>query len=109
MAKIKGSKVTKSETAPKSEKTEKTEKVAKNLKVGKGGKTETKTTKTSVAANYKRGTLGKAVYGYFDDCKAHKKDPVYEDCEKLAQKAMPGTKFNKLHYSWYKNKWNLKQ
>ena len=56
---------------------------------------------------YKRGTLIKQIYAYFD--KVGVDDAKYDVCEKLAKKIKPDTKFNKYHFSWYKNDYKNKR
>lgn len=64
-----------------------------------------KKTQTTQKSPYKRGSLGKAIYAYFDECASAKAEPKYEQALSIAQGQMPETKFNKAHYAWYKNKW----
>lgn len=61
----------------------------------------------TLPTTYKRGSLGKSIYAYFDECKKSKTEPNYESLAKIVFKILPSSKFNKGHYSWYKNKWNL--
>lgn len=79
----------------------------------KKGKTVVKTKKTSPKEKdkkkkgYKRGSLMKSIYDYFDEVGVD--SAKYEATEKLAKKIMPSTKFNKAHFSWYKNDYRNKQ
>jgi len=66
-------------------------------------KTSEKSSTKSKKTTYKRGSLGQAIYEYFD--KVGVDEAKYDDTLKVAQKVMPTTKFNKSHYSWYKNKY----
>jgi hypothetical protein len=81
----------------------KTQKVAKVKKVTK----KSKVTKGSQVTKSKRVGLGKQVYNLFDKKGGIKNlDNIsYEEVEKFAKKLMPNTKFNKMHMSWYKNKY----
>lgn len=56
---------------------------------------------------YKRGTLGKGIYAYFQRVGLDK--ATYEETERLAKKLMPGTKFNRYHYAWYRNNFPIWQ
>jgi hypothetical protein len=59
------------------------------------------------STSYKRGSLKHALNSLFDEKGV---DVVkYEEALAAAKKAMPNTKFNKLHFSWYKNKYNEAQ
>lgn len=56
---------------------------------------------------YKRGTLSGVMRNYlkkFFDKTGNFEGATYAEAEKLAHNAMPTTKFNKYHWSWYKNK-----
>lgn len=67
----------------------------------KAGKEPKKTGKDGgKMSKYVRGTLIKSIYAYFDE---KWPDVIYEDTEKLAKQIKPDTKFNKYHFSWYKN------
>lgn len=52
-------------------------------------------------SQYIRGTLIKSIYAYFD--KVGIDNVNYEDTETLAKSIKKDTKFNKYHYSWYRN------
>ena len=54
----------------------------------------------------RRGGIGKAIYGLFDEKGIE--NVTYEECETLAKKIKPDTKFNPSHFSWYKNKYRNK-
>lgn len=54
-------------------------------------------------SGYRRGALTVAIYSYFDQIGVD--NAKYEGTEKVAKKALPTTKFNKYHLSWYKNKY----
>jgi hypothetical protein len=95
--------------APKKVVIKKTAKQADKASKSAKAKKQVKSAPQTGNTTYKRGTLGKAIYGYFDACKAKKAEPNYDEALAIAQKSMPETKFNKFHYSWYKNKWNLRQ
>lgn len=63
-------------------------------------KTTTKKTKKSKS---KKITLMQTIFNYFT--KSNDFENVkYEDCLKLAKATKKDTKFNKNHFSWYKNK-----
>jgi hypothetical protein len=69
-------------------------------------KVDKKDTQLPQTKNYKRGNLMGNMREYFR--KFYEKDgnfnnAKYEDAEKLAKSIMPTTKFNKYHFSWYKN------
>jgi len=59
--------------------------------------------KTTEEATYKRGSLGTAIYSYFDKVGVDNAD--YEETLKLAKSVKSNTKYNKYHLSWYKNKY----
>jgi hypothetical protein len=65
--------------------------------------TKTKASKTKATSNYKRGTLTHSIYEYFDKVGVDNAD--YEKALSIAQNALPTTKFNKNHFSWYRNKY----
>ena len=74
-----------------------TKKVKKVSKKRKSKKTKSKVR----VKQYQRGTLIKSIYALFD---AVGWDTItYEECLELAQSIKPDTKFNKYHFSWYKN------
>lgn len=66
-------------------------------------KKKAKKSKKGGKKTYKRGSLGQAIYAHFDKVKVD--EAKYDDCLKIAKKIMPATKFNKSHFSWYKNKY----
>ena len=68
---------------------------------------ESKETKKSKKSGYKRGSLGKAIYAYFDDVGVDNAE--YDVALKIAQKTLATTKFDKYHFSWYKNKYRQNQ
>jgi hypothetical protein len=79
-------------------------KVQKELeKLPKVAKKILKKVATKKSENYKRGSLGKAIYAYFD--KVEVDNANYEVSLKLAKTIMPTTKYAKTHFSWYKNKY----
>lgn len=51
----------------------------------------------------KKLKIGKAIYDYFD--KVGLENAKYEVSLKIAKKANSTTKYNKSHFSWYKNKY----
>ena len=55
----------------------------------------------------KKGGLRKTIYAMFDKVGVDK--VTYDQCEKLAKKTMPATKFNKAHFAWYKNDYGQRQ
>ena len=59
--------------------------------------------KSAKKSGYKRGSLSAAIYELFD--KVGVDDVKYEDCLKLAKEVKKDTKFDKYHFSWYKNKY----
>ena len=65
-------------------------------------KSAKKSTTKSTKVVYKRGDLGKSIYKMFTTKGVD--NVLYEDCLQLAKNIMPNTKFNKYHFSWYKNK-----
>jgi len=65
---------------------------------------KTKKSSKNKKGTYKRGSLGTAIRELFD--KKGVDNVTYDECEKLAKKIMPTTKFNKQHFSWYKNDYN---
>lgn len=77
-------------------------KLKKKVKKSTAKKSTKGTTKKK--SGYKRGSLGNAIRELFDEKGVDK--VTYEECEKLAKKIMPTTKFNKSHFSWYKNDYN---
>ena len=54
----------------------------------------------------RRGGIGKTIYDLFDEKGIE--NVTYEECETLAKKIKPDTKFNTSHFSWYKNKYRNK-
>ena len=54
----------------------------------------------------RRGGIGKAIYTLFDEKGID--NVTYEECEIIAKKIKPDTKFNTNHFSWYKNKYRNK-
>ena len=76
-------------------------------------KVDTKSTDSKVdkkdkqSTVYKRGSLGKAIFAQFD--KVGVDNIVYDDCLKLAKSILQTTKFDKYHFSWYKNKYRQNQ
>jgi len=54
----------------------------------------------------RRGGIGKAIYDLFDEKGIE--NVTYEECEIIAKKIKPDTKFNTSHFSWYKNKYRNK-
>lgn len=54
----------------------------------------------------KRSGIGKAIYDLFDEKGIE--NVTYEECEIIAKKIKPDTKFNTSHFSWYKNKYRNK-
>ena len=70
-------------------------KVSKKRKVKKSKKTKVR------VVQYQRGTLIKSIYAMFD--KVGWDTVTYEECLALAKSIKPDTKFNKYHFSWYKN------
>lgn len=81
----------------------------KTLKKKKVVKSKKATPKKSGAkkTGYKRGSLMRAIYELFDRVGVDK--VTYEQTEKLAKKTLPTTKFNKYHFSWYKNDYRNKK
>ena len=56
---------------------------------------------------YKRGSLGQAIYKLFTTKGVD--NVLYEESLKLAKSILPTTKYNKSHFSWYKNKFRQMQ
>ncbi|MHC4271794.1 MAG: hypothetical protein ACYST2_05730 [Planctomycetota bacterium] len=54
----------------------------------------------------RRSGIGKAIYDLFDETGIE--NVTYEECEIIAKKIKPDTKFNTSHFSWYKNKYRNK-
>jgi predicted ATPase len=50
---------------------------------------------------YQRGSLIKEIYKMFDEVGIE--TVTYKETAALAKKVKPDTKFNKYHFSWYKN------
>ncbi len=69
-----------------------------------GAKTSTKTGKKS---SYRKGSLGDSIREHFDSVGVD--EATYDDCFALALKIMPQTKFNKSHFSWYKNDYRKRE
>lgn len=63
--------------------------------------------KQSTKSKYKRGNLGKAIYQYFDKVDVDK--ATFDETMKLAKSILPTTKFDRYHFSWYKNKYRQNQ
>jgi len=60
-----------------------------------------KSKKTPAPKTQKKGSLKDAVYQLFDSKGITK--VTYQEVENLAKKIKPDTKFNKYHFSWYRN------
>ena len=60
-----------------------------------------KSKKSAKKKTYKQGSLKEAIYKLFDRKGVEKVS--YQEVEKLAKKVKPDTKFNKYHFSWYRN------
>lgn len=73
----------------------------------KKGTSSVKTPKGGKKSGYKRGSLGTAIRALFDKKGVDK--VTYEECLKLAKSIMPSTKFDKSHFSWYKNDYNNRE
>lgn len=73
----------------------------------KKGEPATKKSKGGKKSGYKRGSLGTAIRALFDKKGVDK--VTYEECLKLAKSIMPSTKFDKSHFSWYKNDYNNRE
>lgn len=54
----------------------------------------------------RRGGIGRSIYELFDEKGIE--NVTYEECETLAKKIKPDTKFNPSHFSWYKNEYRKK-
>jgi len=54
----------------------------------------------------RRGVISQSVYELFDEKGIE--NVTYEECETLAKKIKPDTKFNKSHFNWYKNEYRKK-
>lgn len=89
---------------PKTRKTKKSGKAKKKAKVKGKARAGVKNVKKTP---YKRGSLKHAVYDLFDRKGVDVVD--YQTCEDLAKSIMPTTKFNRYHFSWYKNKYRQDQ
>ena len=61
----------------------------------------TKSKKSSPKKPQKKVSLKEAIYNLFDSKGVSKVS--YQEVEKLAKKVKPDTKFNKYHFSWYRN------
>ena len=55
----------------------------------------------------RRGGIGQSIYELFDEKDIE--NVTYEECETLAKKIKPDTKFNPSHFSWYKNEYKRKR
>lgn len=78
---------------------QKKRKNVKNKKTPKGSKQK--------SGKKKRKTISGAMYAFFDSKGVDK--VTYEECLKLAKSILPSTKFNKYHFSWYKNKYEQRE
>jgi hypothetical protein len=76
-------------------------------KTKKGVKPQTQDSKKASKSGYKRGSLGNAIRSLFD--KKGVDSVTFEEAEKIAKSIMPTTKFNKYHFSWYKNDYRNRQ
>jgi hypothetical protein len=65
-------------------------------------KAVTKVAKVAKTIVYKRGTLSLVIWEQLERMGVD--NVTYEEMETLAFATMAKTKFNKSHYSWYKNK-----
>ncbi len=61
----------------------------------------TKSKKSTKKKVYKQGSLKEAIYKLFDRKGIAK--VTYKEVENLAKRVKPDTKFNKAHFSWYRN------
>lgn len=55
----------------------------------------------------RRISLCSQIWDWFD--KVGVDEVTYDDCKAFALKAKPDSKFNKNHFSWYKNKYREQQ
>lgn len=81
--------------------------MSKSKKDKKSKKTSDKSSKKESKASegkttYKRGALGQAIFAHIKDVGVD--NVKYDDCLEIAVEVLPTTKFNKSHFSWYKNK-----
>lgn len=88
---------------PKKRKSEKSNKGSTTATKVKGSSGSKKSTSTGKKTGYKRGSLSSVIFAYIH--KTGVDEVVYDKMLELAQKTMPNTKFNRYHYSWYKNKY----
>lgn len=82
-----------------------TTKVSKTTNASKTNRKSNSTTNAS-KTNYKRGSLMKKMREVFYkeyQSKKHFDDLDYEEIRKIALVVKPDSKFNKYHFSWYKN------
>ncbi len=78
------------------------EPIVKSKEKGKLVKSETILTEVST----RRGGIGQSIYDLFDEKGIE--NVTYEECETLAKKIKPTTKFNPSHFSWYRNEYRKK-
>ena len=78
----------------------------KTIEVVQKSKKKSKKSKKRVE-QYQRGTLIKSIYALFDYAGVN--TVTYAETEKLARKIKPDTKFNKYHFSWYRNDYKNKR
>ena len=81
-------------------------KLKKKLKKVKSRKSPGKS-EAKKKSGYKKGSLMKGIYDLFDRKGVDK--VTYEETLKLAKSILPTTKFDKSHFSWYKNDYRNKQ
>ncbi len=82
-------------------KKKKTKKSKKDIKNPVSAKKSKK--KSAKKSGYKRGSLSAAIYELFD--KKGVDEVTYDECLELAKSVKKDTKFDKYHFSWYKNKY----
>ena len=70
-------------------------------KMKKSKSPSAKSNKSVKKRTYKKGSLKEVIYKLFDRKGVAKVS--YKEVEKLAKKVKPDTKFNKYHFSWYRN------
>ena len=87
----------------------KKKKAKKKVKKGAEGTkgTKDKASKKGGKSKYKRGSLSAVIYAHFD--KVGVDEAKFEKTLEIAKATKPDTKYNRYHFSWYKNKYRQQQ
>ena len=76
-------------------------KKSKKSKSSKSSSKSRKTRKSTPKKTSKKRGIGQAIREYFDEVGVD--NALYEESKKRALKVNPNSKYDKSHFSWYKN------